>query len=152
MSLQAIRENYSAEFKAKTLKKEQDPPVYKWELVQILLKAHFTTEEGAKTALLTRQFMNGQPKNIKTKLLESEPVIDIQKNVSFVQRYRAIQNYTTKQAQWLCQEYRHGIPKTGWKGGMNNLVAKVSQPGKRASRKSWLRRTVKILPTEPTEV
>ena len=97
MCLQAIRDNCSAEFETKTLKQGQDPPVYKWELVQILLKAHLTTEEGAKTTLLTRHFMKGQPKNIKIKLFESEPVTDIQNNLSFVQRYRAIQNYTTKQ-------------------------------------------------------
>ena len=87
MCLQAIRENYSAEFEAKTLKQGQDPPVYKWELAQILLKAHPMTEEGAKTALLIRQFMKGLPKNIKIKLFKSKPVPDIQKKLSFLQRY-----------------------------------------------------------------
>ena len=75
MCLQASRQNLSAEFEAKTLKQGQWPPVYNWELAQIILKADLTTEEGAKT-LLTRQFMKGLPKNIKIKLLKSKPVPD----------------------------------------------------------------------------
>ena len=38
--------------------------------------------------------MKGLPKNIRLKLLESDPTPDLPKMVSFVQRYRAIQDYT----------------------------------------------------------
>ena len=43
---------------------------------------------------MTRQFMKGLPKGIRLKLLESDPTPDLPKMVSFVQRYRAIQDYT----------------------------------------------------------
>ena len=48
--------------------------VFKWELEQILLKAQPTIDPAAKTALLTRQFMRGLPRNMKIKLLEHDPV------------------------------------------------------------------------------
>ncbi len=37
--------------------------------------------------------MKGLPKSIRIKLLESDPTPDLNKMVSFVQRYRAIQEY-----------------------------------------------------------
>lgn len=95
MCPKASRENYFAQFESRLLRPGEDPSVFKWELEQILLKAEPTIEEGAKTALLTRQFMRGLPKNIKIKLLENDPVPDLPKMLSFVQRYRAIQDYTS---------------------------------------------------------
>jgi len=59
-----------------------------------LSKAEPDLDAMAKNALLTRQFMKGLPKSIRIKLLESDPTPDLNKMVSFVQRYRAIQEYT----------------------------------------------------------
>ncbi|XP_028417289.1 uncharacterized protein LOC114541690 [Dendronephthya gigantea] len=89
----ACKEVYFAEFEARLLKPGEDPTVYKWELEQILSKAQPDIDAGAKTALLTRPFMKGLPKNIRMKLLESDPTPDLKKMVSFVQRYRAIQEF-----------------------------------------------------------
>ena len=91
----ASRENYFAEFESRMLRAGEDPSVFKWELEQILLKAQPTIDPAAKTALLTRQFMRGLPRNMKIKLLEHDPVPDLQKMLSFVQRYRAIQDYSS---------------------------------------------------------
>lgn len=67
---EASRENYFAEFESRMLRPGEDPSVFKWELEQILLKAQPTIDASAKTALLTRQFMRGLPKQMKIKLLE----------------------------------------------------------------------------------
>ena len=91
----ASRENYFAEFESRMLRAGEDPSVFKQELEQILLKAQPTIDHAAKTALLTRQFMRGLPRNMKIKLLEHDPVPDLQKMLSFVQRYRAIQDYSS---------------------------------------------------------
>ena len=77
------------------LRAGEDPSVFKWELEQILLEAQPTIDPAAKTALLTRQFVRGLPRNMKIKLLEHDPVPDLQKMLSFVQRYRAIQYYSS---------------------------------------------------------
>ena len=77
------------------LRAGEDPSVFKWELEQILLKAQPTIDPAAKTAFLTRQFMRGLPRHMKIKLLEHDPVPDLQKMLSFLQRYRAIQDYSS---------------------------------------------------------
>jgi hypothetical protein len=92
---EASRENYFAEFESRMLRPGEDPSVFKWELEQILLKAQPTIDASAKTALLTRQFMRGLPKQMKIKLLEYDPVPDLPKMLSFVQRYRAVKDYTS---------------------------------------------------------
>ena len=68
----ASRENYFAEFESRMLRPGEDPSVFKLELEQILLKAQPTIDPAAKTALLTRQFMRGLPRNMKIKLLFHE--------------------------------------------------------------------------------
>ena len=55
----AQRENFYAEFEARTLRREEDPAVYKWDLEQKLLKADPLIDGQAKEALLLRQFMRG---------------------------------------------------------------------------------------------
>lgn len=79
MCPQASRENYFAQFESRMLRPGEDPSVFKWEMEQILLKAEPTMDANAKTALLTRQFRRGLPKNIKIKLLENDPVPDLPK-------------------------------------------------------------------------
>jgi hypothetical protein len=69
--------------------------MFKWELEQILLKAQPAIDASAKTALLTRQFMQGLPKQMKIKLVEYDAVPDLPKMLSFVQRYRAVKDYTS---------------------------------------------------------
>lgn len=68
--------------------------MFKWELEQILLKAQPAIDASAKTALLTRQFMQGLCK-MKIKLVEYDAVPDLPKMLSFVQRYRAVKDYTS---------------------------------------------------------
>ena len=92
----ACKEVYYAEFESRLLKPGEDPSIYKWELKQILSKAEPDLETGAKDMLLTRQFMKGLPKSIWIKLLKSNP--DLNKMVSFVQKYRAIQEYAGEES------------------------------------------------------
>lgn len=118
----ACKEVFYAEFEARSLKPGEDPSVYKWELEQILAKAEPNIDAGAKTALLTRQFMEGLPKNIKLKLLESDPTPDLPKMVAFVQRFRAIQDYTDQN-----KEIRSaGVASEKSGEDMASLVALVS--------------------------
>lgn len=117
----ASREIYYAEFETRSLKPGEDPSVYKWELQQILLKADPGIDETAKTALLTRQFMKGLPKSLKIKLLESDPAPDLPKMVSFVQRYRAIQDYTDQN-----NEVTTAGVASGKSEEIANLIAMVS--------------------------
>ena len=85
------------------------------------VRADPDVDERAKTALLTRQFMKGLPKNIKIKLLESDPAPDLPKMVSFVKRYRAIQDFTDQNHETLTANVTSG-------GGeeMATLIAMVS--------------------------
>lgn len=118
----ACKEVYYAEFEARLLKPGEDPTVYKWELEQILTKAEPDIDAGAKTALLTRQFMKGLPKNIRIKLLESDPTPDLAKMVAFVQRYRAIQDYTDQGNE----THSAGVVSEKNREDMASLVALVS--------------------------
>ena len=56
-----------------------------------LLKADPLLDDQAKEALYLRQFMEGLPRNIKIKLLGSNPTPTLANMITFVQRYRAIQ-------------------------------------------------------------
>ena len=87
----AQRENFYSEFEARMLRPGEDPAVYKWDLEQILLKADPLLDDQAKEALIVRQFMRGLPRNIKIKLLESDPTPTLANMIAFVQRYRAVQ-------------------------------------------------------------
>ena len=77
---------------------------------QILLKAQPTIDHAAKTALLTRQFMRGLPRNMKIKLLEHDPVPNLQKMLSFVQRYGAIQDYSSDSCNATTASNNDGNP------------------------------------------
>ena len=87
---QAKRENFFAEFEQQTLRPEEDPSVYKWELENILSKANPSHSHDAKTALLTRQFLKGLPTTLKLKMLEHNPTPTLDEMVEFTQRFRAL--------------------------------------------------------------
>ena len=123
----ACKEVYYAEFEARLLKPGEDPRLYKWELEQILSKAEPEIAAGAKTALLTRQFMKGLPKSIRIKLLENDPTPDLNKMVSFVQRYRAIQEYADERNE----AHVAGVASEKNGEGMASLVALVSDIAER---------------------
>lgn len=89
------REIFFAQFDARILRHGEDPAVYKWELEQLLDKAQPTLAADAKTALLARQFMRGLPSGIKGKLIEHNPTASLPDMLSFVQRFRAVEGYTS---------------------------------------------------------
>lgn len=91
----AQRENFYQQFESRLLRQGEDPAVYKWELEQTLKKADPSLNEHAKEALLSRQFMRGLPKEMKIKLLESDPTPNLTTMLSFVRRYRAVQGHMT---------------------------------------------------------
>ena len=80
----------------------------------------------AKNALLTRQFMKGLPKSIRIKLLESDPTPDLNKMVSFAQRYRVIQEY----AEGGSETHVAGVANESG-DSMANLVSLVSDIAER---------------------
>ncbi|KAK3751298.1 hypothetical protein QZH41_012203 [Actinostola sp. cb2023] len=87
------RENYFSQFEGRMLRPGEDPAVYKWELEEILMKADPDIEDNAKEVLLGRQFMRGLPKDLKIKMLQHDPTPNLENMISFVQRYRAVQEY-----------------------------------------------------------
>ncbi len=87
------RENYYAKFETRMLRTGEDPSVYKWELEQLLEKADPNLAVEAKSALLSRQFMRGLPSSIRGKLLAHNPTPTLNEMLSFVQRYRAIEDH-----------------------------------------------------------
>ena len=89
----ANREVYYHEFESQLLRLGEDPAVYKWELEQALEKADPSLDKPAKEVLLTRQFMKGLPNNMKIKLLQDDPTPNLERMLSFVRRYRAVQGH-----------------------------------------------------------
>ncbi|XP_028407562.1 uncharacterized protein LOC114530181 [Dendronephthya gigantea] len=87
------RENNYVKFEARMLRVGEDPSIYKWELEQLLEKADPTLGDEAKSALLSRQFMRGLPNTIREKLLAHNPTPTLTEMLSFVQRYRAIEEH-----------------------------------------------------------
>ena len=67
----------------------------KWELENLLAKADPELSDDAKTALIHRQFMKGLPNVLKLKLLEHNSTPNLDKMLSFVQRYRAVERFPT---------------------------------------------------------
>ena len=90
LSQQAMRENFFAEFEKRKLRPEENPPVYKLELENILSKADPSLSNDAKTALLTRQFSKGLPTTLKLKMLEHNPTPTLDEMVEFTQRFRTL--------------------------------------------------------------
>lgn len=87
------RENHYVRFEGRMLRTGEDPAVYKWELEQLLEKADPTLAVEAKSALLSRQFMRGLPSTVRVKLLAHNPIPTLTEMLSFVQRYRAIEDH-----------------------------------------------------------
>jgi hypothetical protein len=71
----------------------EDPSVYKWELEQLLEKADLNLAVEAKSALLSRQFMRGLSSSIRRKPLAHNTTPTLSEMLSFVQRYRAIEDH-----------------------------------------------------------
>ena len=69
------------------------PEQVKWELENLLAKADPELSDDAKTALIHRQFMKGLPNVLKLKLLEHNSTPNLDKMLSFVQRYRAVERF-----------------------------------------------------------
>ena len=91
----AQREQFYTEFENRALRSGKDPGVHKWELENLLTKADTDLSSDAKSALVQRQFMRGLPNPIKLKLLEHNPTPNLEEMLSFTQRYRAIEGYTS---------------------------------------------------------
>ena len=62
-------------------------------LEQLLEKTDPTLAEEAKSALLCRQFMRGLPNGLRGRLLDHNPTPSLEKMLSFVQRYRAVEHH-----------------------------------------------------------
>lgn len=92
----AQREKFYSDFENRPLRSGEDPAVYKWELENLLAKADPELSDDAKTALVQRQFMKGLPNTIKHKLLEHNPTPNLEEMLSFAQRHRAIEGYTSQ--------------------------------------------------------
>jgi hypothetical protein len=68
----------------------------KLELENLLAKADPELSDDAKTALIHRQFMKGLPNVLKLKLLEHNSTPNLEKMLSFVQRYRAVEGFAAR--------------------------------------------------------
>lgn len=87
------RKNYYVKFEARNLHVGKDPSICKRELQQLLEKADPTLVDEAKSALLSHLFTLGLPSAMRRKKLEYNPTPTLAETLSFVQRYRAIEEY-----------------------------------------------------------
>ena len=83
-------EHYYEEFHSQELRPSENPSLFLWRLQELLRTAEPDLSEDAFTALLRRQFMRGLPRDLRLKLLESDPTPDLDKMVQFAQRFRAL--------------------------------------------------------------
>lgn len=93
----ANQEIYYREFESRVLRPGEDPVVYKWELEQALEKADPSLDKPAKEALHARHFMRGLSDDMKIKLLQDDPTLNLERMLSFVRRYRAVQGHIPEQ-------------------------------------------------------
>ena len=93
-SLQPTENCISNNFKAVVYAKEKTLPYSNGSSTSSSPKTDPDLAADARTAFLARQFMRGLPKDLKIKLLQHDPTPTLDRMVSFVQRYRAIQEYT----------------------------------------------------------
>ena len=74
--------------------------------------------------------MRGLPRNIKIELLEHDPVLDLPKMLSFVQRYQAIQDYISDSCNATTASNNDGNPgstsNANASSELTRLVALVS--------------------------
>eukprot|EP00794_Sanderia_malayensis_P021266 gene21266-biopygen16300 len=85
------RERHYRLFEDSTLRASEDPMLFLWRLKACLKDAEPDLSNAAFDALLKRQFMKSLPDGMKMKLLESNPIPQLDEMVSFAQRHRAIQ-------------------------------------------------------------
>ena len=102
----AQRENFCAEFKARTQRPGENPAVYKWDLGQKLLKADLLLEDQAKEALLLRQLMRGLPRNLKIRMLENDPTPTLANMVALA-LYNGIARFKNKVAPKIIVMWRN---------------------------------------------
>eukprot|EP00794_Sanderia_malayensis_P015652 gene15652-biopygen13346 len=85
------RERHYRVFEDSTLRASEDPMLFLWRLKACLKDAEPDLSNAAFDALLKRQFMKGLPNGMKMKLLESNPIPQLDEMVPFAQRHPAIQ-------------------------------------------------------------
>eukprot|EP00794_Sanderia_malayensis_P019737 gene19737-biopygen14572 len=90
------RERHYRVFEDSTLRASEDPMLFLWRLKACLKDAEPDLRNAAFDALLKRQFMKGLPNGMKMKLLESNPIQQLDEMGSFAQRHRAIQALPSK--------------------------------------------------------
>ena len=83
------REQHYIDFEQRTLRPNEDPSLFLWDLRQIHANVDPALTEDAKTALLSRQFMKGLPPPLRIRLLESDPTPSLETMRDFVHRFRA---------------------------------------------------------------
>ena len=67
-----------------------EDPVFRWEWEEILWLAYPTLSANQMNALTSHQFMYGLQQELQIKLLENDPVLRLEKMVSFTQKMQAI--------------------------------------------------------------
>ena len=85
------QEQHYSKFEQRTLRPNEDPSLFLWDLGQILENADPTLTDEAKEALLSRQFMKGLPQAMRIHLLENNPNPTLTNMRDFVHRLYAVQ-------------------------------------------------------------
>ena len=94
------RESYYEEFYSQALRPSENPSLFLWRLQELLRTAEPDLSDDTFNALLRRQFMHGLPRDLKLKLLESDPTPDLDTMVQFAQRFRALDALPQPQATY----------------------------------------------------
>ena len=92
------RESYYEEFYSQALRPSENPSLFLWCLQELLRTAEPELSDDAFIPLLRRQFMRGLLRDLKLKLLESDPTPDLDTMVQFAQQFRALDDLPQPQA------------------------------------------------------
>ena len=125
--LKVAREQHYYEFEQRALRPNEDPFLFLWGLRQLLDRADPDLTEDGKTALLSRQFMNGLPSTLCLPLLESDPTPTSVKMTEFVHQFRATRCDETHDIAAGCSSSEeHESPHASLLHYVNQLTAAIA--------------------------
>ena len=67
------REQHFADFERSELHPDEDPQIFLWELTESIKRADRALTKEAKEALLSQQFLEGLPSDLRLRLLDCDP-------------------------------------------------------------------------------
>ena len=126
-SLKVACEQHYHEFKQLLHRPNEDPSLFLWDLRQLLYRTDPDLTEDAKTALLSRQFMNGLPTTLCLHLLESDPTSTFTKMTEFFHHFLSTRCHGMHDLTGVCASGENSeSPHASLLHSVNQLTAAVA--------------------------